>query len=204
MHLSRVHDAGRQRCLADRLADQVVGQLAGAMGDAQTAVDGQQDHQRPRRHQRSPALGHQLEDRVQIDLDRQCPRDLAGRPERRDRPLELVAAAFETLETAGVVDADGGVLGQDGQHLLVGLVELRAAGLLGQVEVAVDLAADHDRTAEERRHRGVRVREAVGAGIPRHICEPEDPRVRDDLAQHAAAVREVADHEALVRPRRRR
>ena len=34
--------------------------------------------------------------------------------------------------------------------------------------------------------------------MPRHVGEPEDPRVGDELAQHAAAVREVADDLALV------
>ena len=168
------------------------------MGHTEAVVVGQQDHQCPGRDQCPPALGHELEDRVEVDLAGQCARDLACGTQRGDRSFELVAATLELVEPPGVVDADGGVLGEDPQQLLVGLVELRAAGLLGQVDVAVDLAPDDDRTAEERLHPGVPGREAVRLRMLRQVGEPEDPRVRDQLAQYAAAARELADDLAPV------
>ena len=161
-------------------------------------MGGQQDHQRPGLDKRPTAFGHELEDRVEVDLAGQGARDLACGTQRGDRSFEFVAATLQLVEPPGVVDADGRVLGEDQQQLLVGLVELRTAGLLGQVDVAVDLAADHDRTAEECLHLGVPGREAVRVWMPRQVGEPEDLRVRDELAQHAAAEREVADDLAFV------
>ena len=101
----------RQRRLLHRVADQVVGQLAGGVGDAEAVVVGQQDQQRPRRDQCPTALGHELEDRIEVDLAGQRARDLAGRTQRGDGSLELVAAALQLVDPPGVVDPDRGVLG---------------------------------------------------------------------------------------------
>jgi hypothetical protein len=92
------------------------------------------------------------------------------------------------------VDADRGVLGEHAQELLVALVELGAPVLLRQVDVAVHLPADHDRAAEKRLHRRVADREAVGPRVPRHVAQPQDLRMGDQLAEHAAAAGQVADH----------
>ena len=67
--------------------------------------------------------------------------------------------AFSIARPGGGGQPDGELLVDVGEHLAVGLV--------GQVEVAVDDAAEPDRHAEERRHRRVAGREpeAVGMGV---------------------------------------
>jgi hypothetical protein len=68
--------------------------------------------------------------------------------------------------------------------LLVGLVEV-AVGLLGQVEVAPGLAADHDRDDEEIAHRRVTRREPEGAGVLGDVttfpAKPLNPVLRATL-----------------------
>ena len=115
----RVHGAAGHRRLGTVWPDQVVGQLAGGVGHAEAVVVGEQNHQRPGRHQRSAALGHELEDRVEVDLAGQGARDLAGGAQRRDRQLELAAAALVAVEPASVVDADRRILGENGEQFLV-------------------------------------------------------------------------------------
>ena len=66
-----------------------------------------------------------------------------------------------------------------------------AALLLGEVEVAVGLAADADRHAEERRHRRMARREAVG------------PRMRADVVRAAAARGSSMSTPSTPRPRGR-
>ena len=100
-----------QRRLVHRLADQVLGQLAGSVGDTEAVVVRQQDHQCPGLDKRPTAFGHELEDRVEVDLAGQGARDLACGTQRGDRSFEFVAATLQLVEPPGVVDADGRVLG---------------------------------------------------------------------------------------------
>jgi hypothetical protein len=78
-------------------------------------------------------------------------------------------------------------------RLLVGRLELRAVGLLGQVQVPPRLAADQHRDAEERRHRRMPGGEPVGARMGADVGQPQRPGVGDQHAEHAATARKVAD-----------
>ena len=73
-----------------------------------------------------------------------------GRLEPADGPLELVAALVRRLRRGGRSRSRSRPSRRGRRRLLVGVGELLAVLLLGQVEVAPDLAADHHRHAEER------------------------------------------------------
>ena len=64
-------------------------------------------------------------------------------------------AVRRLLVEPGVLDRQAGGRGQPDGELLVDVGEHLAVGLVGQVQVAVDDAAQPDRHAEERRHRRV-------------------------------------------------
>ena len=66
-------------------------------------------------------------------------------------------------EEPGVVDRDPGPARQDGRRLLVGDRELRRVLLLGQIQLAPRLAADHDRHAEDAASRAAGRRSPRGA-----------------------------------------
>ncbi|GAA3244821.1 hypothetical protein GCM10020256_70940 [Streptomyces thermocoprophilus] len=103
-------------------------------------------------------FGEQAEHLGAFGAGHQAVRDLGGGPQPAlPQPGLLVQA--------GVVDGDAGRDGEGGQHRLVLLVELEAAALLRQVQVAEDLVAHPDGDAEERVHRRVVRREAVGGGV---------------------------------------
>jgi len=82
------------------------------------------------------------------------------------------------------------------RRLLVGVVELLAARLIGQVEVAVGLAPNDDRNAKEAVHGRVARWEAVGAGVVADIAQPQRDWVASQLTQHTAAARRLADRRA--------
>ena len=71
--------------------------------------------------------------------------------------------------------------------------EVGAAGLLGQVEVAVGDAPEHDRDAEERLHRRVVAGEPDRARVVGDVVQPQRLRVPDQHAEDAAPARQVAD-----------
>ncbi len=157
----------------------------------------QLDHQQACIDERSPALGDELEDHLQIGLRPHGPRDLSGGVERSHRPFELVAVLACAGVAARVVDCESSQLGEHREGLLVGLGELLPALLLGEVKVPVRDPIDHDRHPEEAPHRRVAVGEAVGALMPTDVGEPQRPRVGDQLAQHPAPSRERPDRLAL-------
>ena len=104
------------------------------------------------------------------------------------RRLEPLAAALAEAVGAGVLDHQAGGARERDHEPLVGVGEVAATLLLGQVEVAEDGAADVHGDAEERRHRRVVRREAVRRGVLGQVGEPEWPRFGDQQAQDAAAV----------------
>ena len=128
--------------------------------DDEVGAVAQGDEHRPGVDERAPALDQQLEDALELRLASDRASDRGRRLERRDRALELVAPGGDTAVQPRVVDRDRGPVRQDDERLLVGLVE-PALVLLGQVQVAVGLAADEDRHAEERPHGRMTERKAV-------------------------------------------
>ena len=125
-------------------------------------------------------------------------RAMAGGLEATDGALELVAPELDSLIQACVVDGDRGPVGKHHHQLLVALAELAAADLLGQVQVAVGLAADRDRHAEKGRHRGMAGREPVRPRMRGHVGQAQRPRVADQLAQHPATARKRSDPAARL------
>ncbi len=167
--------------------------LAGEGGGRRArSPSSQQDQQRAGFDQGATALDDDLEDAVEVGLAADRLGDLGRRFEPVQGPLHLVAASLDVAVEAGVLDRDRRPLGEDHRRLLVGVVEV-AAALLGQVEVAPGVAADHHRHAEEVGHRRVPGGEAVGAGVVADVAEPQRPWLLDQQAEHAAAARQVAD-----------
>ena len=121
-------------------------------------------------------------------------------------PGHLAAGAQPALLAAGllvqlgVVDRHAGRGGQRDEQRLVLLVEVGAALLLGQVEVAVDLVPDPHRDAEEAAHRRMPGREAARLGAGRDVRQPQRARVGDQRAEQAPALRPVMDRRDLGRP----
>ena len=167
-------------------------ELAGGGLDHEVGALAQLDHHRARRDERAPALGDELEDALQVGLAADGARDRGRRLEGGHGALELVAAAAHVAVQARVLDRDRRPAGEDDERLLVGLVEL-AALLLGEVEVAVGLAADEDRHAEEAVHRRVVERKAVGLRVLADVAQPQRPRLGDQHPEDAVAARQLAD-----------
>ena len=93
----------------------------------------------------------------------------------------------------GVVDGDARRRRQRlGQHLVV-VTEGLPVGLLGQVQVAVDLVADAHRNPEEGAHRRVIGREADRGRVVVNVVKSDRAGLVDEHAQHAATLRQVAD-----------
>ena len=143
----------------------------------------------------APALDDQVEQFLEADAFGDRARDVRGRFQPAERPLQLLRALVEALVEARVLDRHSGPGCKDDGDLLVGLVELRSTLLFGQVEVAPGLAAHQHRCPEEGLHLRVRrgesvrarvrldVREAQGAGISDQLAkDPPSPRERADLA----------------------
>ena len=84
-----------------------------------------------------------------------------------------------------MVDRDARELGQQDDRLLVLGRELCGPLLFGQVQVSVRLPADQDRHAQERAHRGVAEREAVGTRMAINIGQPQRHPVSDEFPEHA-------------------
>ena len=100
------------------------------------------------------------------------------------------------LVEPGVLDRDGRLTGQQRHELLVLFGEGLAAGLLGQVEVAVGHAAEQDRHAEERAHRRVTGRESDRARILGEVVQAQRVRLVDQRAEDPATAGEIADRRA--------
>ena len=93
----------------------------------------------------------------------------------------------------GIPDRDARRGAERDQDRLILIVELGAALLLGEVEIAEDLVADPHRYAQERLHRRVPSGKAERPRVRGHIGQPQRPRVGDQLAEQAAALRPVMD-----------
>ena len=107
--------------------------------------------------------------------------------------LELPRPARRRFVEARVLDRDGGLRREERDQLLVLLVEVGSALLLGQIEVAVGDAAQHDRRPEERPHRRMAGREADGARVLGQIVQAQRAGVGDQRAEDAASAGQVAD-----------
>ena len=190
--------AGQAVLQVDALAHQAGGQLARAGGHDHLPRLLVLDHERPGGHQRSSALGHEPQDQIQVGLAAERPRDLHGRVERVDGPLELGVLSVQAGVAPRVVDRHARELGQQHDRLLVLLGELLAAGLLGQVQVPERDAADQHRDPQERLHRRMTGRKAVGVRVGAHVGQPERHRMRDQLAEHPSSLRQIADPFPIV------
>ncbi|MEZ4588382.1 MAG: hypothetical protein R2909_18545 [Gemmatimonadales bacterium] len=175
-------------------------ELAGDRRHLELFVLGEHDQQTPRLDQRAAAVDDQLEDAGDLGLAADRAGDVGHNRERLGGALGLVALAFGLVAAAAHTFVEARVLNRDrrpvGEHRdrrLVALVELRAAGLLGQVEVSPDVAANPDRHAEEGAHRRVPRGESVGSGVGGHVGEAKRLGVPDQLAQYAVPSRQVAD-----------
>ena len=140
--------------------------------------------------------GDEIEQRLELDLRRERGPDLA-------EALELAQPPGRRLVQPRVLDRHRRLGGEQAGQLLVLGREVRAARLLGEVEVAEGDAAEHDRHAEERPHRRVVRREAGRAGVLRDVVQPERPRFPDQRPEQAPPARQVADRLVglLVDPR---
>ena len=102
-------------------------------------------------------------------------------PSWRSRPIRIRSSMTASRWTArvepGVLDRDAGVEGEHLDEALVLLAELGLALLVGQVEVADRGAAAADRQAEERAHRRMVGREAVGIGVLRDVRDAVGARL---------------------------
>ena len=153
-------------------------------------------------HEASAVSGQQAEaDEVGIgDLDR-SPRDhpqwvLTGGSEQvgadfcRGLEPSLLYARF--LVEPGVADRGSCRQGEREHELFVFRAE-PTVGAVGQVEVAVYLAARLDGHAEEGLHRWVFCREAGRAIVVGHVLEANWSRIGDDRAEQSVAFGQVAD-----------
>jgi hypothetical protein len=182
----------------DPCAEELARHLAGDRGDDELLAVEELDGQRTSRDERPAALGHQLEDAVEVGLAAERESDLHRGVQRGDGAAELLAPGLRSREAARVVDGDAGEVGQEGERPLVLLGELLAAGLVGEVEVAVRLVPGEQGNAEERVHLGMAEGEAVRAWMGADLVEPERDGVCDELAEHASTPRRSPDLLALA------
>jgi hypothetical protein len=102
-------------------------------------------------------------------------------------------SAFAEEVGARVLDDEPGSARERLHEPLVLGGERATAVLLGEVQVAEDRAADAHRNPEERAHRRVVRREAVGTRVSTQVVEPQGSRLVDQEAQDAPAAGQVAD-----------
>src|SRR5207302_4264306 len=103
--------------------------------DAQAVWDGQRDRHDPRINQLPEPLDHELQQAWQVELADERRADLL-------QGLEMPRPRGRRLVEARVLDRDRRLRRVERDELLVVVVEVRAALLLGQVEVAVGDAAE--------------------------------------------------------------
>ena len=175
-----------QRGLGDGLVDrdapaeQRGRDLAGRRGDHELVAVEQLDHQRARGDQRAAALGDELAGSASRSVSPPSASAIwIVASQRGDRPLSSSRARLGAGVAPGVVDRDAGEVGEQHERLLVVVGERLAAVLLGQVEVAVGLAA---RRGPARRgtcaSAGVRAgsRRSAGARRRRRAAAARDAR----------------------------
>ena len=110
-----------------------------------------------------------------------------------DPELGGALAKLEADPLDGLSARERGPDRQRPRRLFVVGVKLRGALLLGHVEVAEGLATNRYRYPEERVHRWVPGREAVGVGMPFDVGQSQGSGVPDQLAEDAPPARQVAD-----------
>ncbi len=121
-------------------------------------------------------------------------RDLAHR-------FEPALAPSRLLVEPGILDRDARLRGEHENSLFVLLGELRCALLLGQIDVAEDLAAGDDRGTEERPHRRVVRRESVAPRVLGDVGDPDWRSIRppmDQDAEDAVSDRQIPDRLSLL------
>ena len=99
---------------------------------------------------------------------------------------------------AGVLDRQAGGGGQSDRELLIDVGEHLAVGLVRQVQVAVDDAAQPDRHPEERRHRRVAGREPEAVRMGVEVGQPQRFRVQDQQPEDAVPLGASADAGRLL------
>lgn len=107
-------------------------------------------------------------------------------------------AQSDLFVEAGVLDGHAGRHGQRRQDGLVLRVELAAAALLGEVEIAEDRFPDADRYAEKGVHRRVVGRKAGGRRVAGEFGEPQRLGVPDEFAQQTVSGRQFADQRPFL------
>jgi hypothetical protein len=124
----------------------------------------------------------------------------AGQDGGGDGPdrLQPLGAVVGLLVQVGVLDGHPGLGGQQEQSPFIFGVEVLAALLLSQVQVAVDLATCRDRSAEKGAHRRVVGREPDRTRVLGDVMEPKWGGVVDQHAQDAAADRDVPNGRPLL------
>src|SRR5919197_580448 len=122
-------------------ADELLALRAGRGRETELLGAGRQEggHQ-PRVEKLLEPTRDEVEDALEVGLGRERVPDL-------DQRLELPRPLRRRLVQARVLDRDGGLGREEPDELLVVLGEVLALRLLGQVEVAVGDAAQHDRHA---------------------------------------------------------
>ena len=94
--------------------------------------------------------------------------------------------------------------GQPDRELLIDVGEHLTVGLVGEVEVAVDDAAQSDRDPQERGHRRMPRREPEAVRMGVQIGEPQRFRLEDQQPEDAVTLRPRADAARLLLARARR
>ena len=124
--------------------------LARGGGHPRLPVALEHHHERAGPEEGAPALHHQFEHPLEVRLGAHRVGDRGRGLEPAHRSFELGVPALKAGVEARVVDGDRGPSGQDHRRLQVALVEVLAALLVGEVQVAVDLVADPDGHARGR------------------------------------------------------
>ena len=146
----------------------------------------QRDRDETRRGELTEPVGDQREQPRQLDIGQHRVADLVQR-------LELAQPAGSRLVQAGVLDGHRSLCREERDELRVLLRELRPTLLLGQVEVSVGDAAEHDRDAEERLHRWMVGGKPDRERVLRQVGQPQSLGLADQDAENAAAARQLAD-----------
>ena len=123
---------------------------------------------------------------------------LLQRVRHRDPGLEPGTALLAGGPGPGTGDHQAGDLGEHLEQRRVPVGERLAAGLLGQVEVPVDLALHEQRHPEEGSHRGMPGREADGQRVLADVVEDQRPGVVDEHPEHTLPGGEAGDPGDLV------
>ena len=119
-----------------------------------------------------------------------------------DRVVEVHRDALSVLQQRqladpgvqpGVLDGHAGRRGERNRELLVDVGEDFGGLLVGEVEVAEDLAPNHDRDAQERVHLGVVRGKPEAVGVLVEIGQAQRPWVGDEHAEDAMPLGQLAD-----------